>query len=83
MDSAYFEADLKQVEARFARSMRSSGTEAPGLKLQIDSAGGHAMACGEGVFNRLAVIIIGKDFNIERVRQPRNTPTFNIFDLTI
>ena len=41
------------------------------------------MACGEGVFNRLAVIIIGKDFNIERVRQPRNTPTFNIFDLTI
>ena len=43
----------------------------------------HGMACGEGVFNRLAVIIIGKDFNIERVRQPRNTPIFNIFDLTI
>ncbi len=83
MDSACFEADLKQVGARSARSSHSSGTEAPGLKIQIDSAGGHGMACAEGAFNRLAVVIIGKDFNIERCLQPGNTPIFSSFDLAI
>ena len=40
------------------------------------------MARGEGVFNRLAVIM-DKDVNIELVRQPGNTPMYNILDLTI
>ena len=40
------------------------------------------MARGEGVFNRLAVIM-DKDFNIELVRQPEKKPMYNILDLTI
>ena len=50
--------------------------------LQIDSAGGQGIARGHGVFADLASMM-DKDFNIELVQQPGNTPMYNILDLTI
>jgi len=73
---------LKQVGKKIREKYAQLGHGDARVKLQIDSAGGHGMARGEGVFNRLAVIM-DKDFNIELVRQPGKKPMYNILDLTI
>jgi hypothetical protein len=52
------------------------------VKLQIDSAGGHGTARGHGNFDKLANMML-KDFNVELVQQPGNSPFYNILDLMV
>ena len=86
MDAAYFEADLKQVGREMRQKYEELVHGVVRVVLQIDSAGGHGMARGDGVlflfFDGLAAIM-DKGFNVELVRQPGNTPMYNILDLNI
>jgi hypothetical protein len=82
MDADYFEADLKQIGQKIRQQYVELGHGQVRVSLQIDSAGGHGMARGDRVFSSLAAMM-DANYNIELVRQPGNTPMFNIMDLTI
>jgi hypothetical protein len=82
MDADYFEADLKQIGQKIRAKYVEFGHGQVRVSLQIDSAGGHGMARGDRVFSSLAAMM-DANYNIELVRQPGNTPMFNILDLTI
>ena len=84
MDATYFESDLREIGKAIRAKYKTLGARYARLlvRLHIDSADGHGTARGHENFEKLAAMIL-KDFNIELVQQPGNTPMYNILDLTI
>ena len=82
MDAAYFKKDLGAIGRKIRDKYTELGHPDVQVNLQIDSAGGHGTARGHGNFNELAAMML-QDFNIKLVKQPGNTPMFNVLDLTI
>jgi hypothetical protein len=83
MDAAYFKAELRVIGKKIrAIYKKRRGFEQKRVTLQIDGAGGHGLARGHAVFAELKAMM-DKEFRIDLVQQPGNSPMFNILDLTI
>jgi hypothetical protein len=82
MDAECFKRVLRECGKAIRAEYKKLKKSKVRVKLQIDSAGGHGLARGHGNFEELAIMMM-KDFNIELIQQPGNTPMFNILDLTL
>jgi hypothetical protein len=82
MNAAYFERVMRDCGRAIRARYAELGFPNRRVKLQIDSAGGHGMARGVKVFTALKEMM-DRDYNVELVQQPGNSPMTNILDLTI
>jgi hypothetical protein len=80
MDAEYYRKNLRKIGTKIRAYYKKIHQSHVRVKLQIDSAGGHGLAVGHGNFDKFAAMML-KDFNVELVQQPGNTPMYNILDL--
>ena len=82
MNADYNEKDLRACGKSIRAAYKKLGKGHLRVKLQIDSAGGHGLARGHGNFDLLKDMML-RDFNIDLIQQPGNTPFYSNLDLTI
>ena len=82
MNKADFLQLLRAIGSAIRTKYVSLGLPGRRVKLQIDSAGGHGMARSQKNFDDAAKFMLS-DYNILLVKQPPNSPMFNVLDLVV